>query len=92
MNYKDIIRKREPIAPRTPPAERASKEDRSIAKLNKHDYNGETKLHIASRLGDLDRVTTLLKRGAFVDVKCNAGYTPLHEVKSRVIYLYECYC
>ena len=47
--------------------------------LNKHNHNGETKLHIASRRGDLDRVSQLLKLGAFVDVICNAGYSPLHE-------------
>ncbi|XP_049883329.1 BRCA1-associated RING domain protein 1-like [Pectinophora gossypiella] len=46
----------------------------------KRNNKGETPLHIACRLGKIDKVTELLNQGANTNTKDNAGWTPLHEV------------
>ncbi|XP_072941325.1 uncharacterized protein [Epargyreus clarus] len=51
----------------------------SVKALEKRNTKGETALHIACRLGKIDRVTELLNQGANTNTKDNAGWTPLHE-------------
>ncbi|XP_026749242.2 BRCA1-associated RING domain protein 1-like [Galleria mellonella] len=51
----------------------------SIKTAEKRNNKGETMLHIACRLGKLDKVTELLNQGANTNTKDNAGWTPLHE-------------
>lgn len=51
-----------------------------INKVEKRNNKGETMLHIACRLGKVDKVTELLNQGANTNTKDNAGWTPLHEV------------
>lgn len=46
----------------------------------KRNNKGETALHIACRLGKIDRIKELLSLGANTNTKDNAGWTPLHEV------------
>lgn len=48
--------------------------------VEKRNNKGETQLHIACRLGKVDRITELLNQGANTNTKDNAGWTPLHEV------------
>lgn len=48
--------------------------------IEKRNNKGETNLHIACRLGKIDKVTELLDLGANTNTKDNAGWTPLHEV------------
>ncbi|XP_011567539.3 BRCA1-associated RING domain protein 1 [Plutella xylostella] len=56
----------------------------SSSKLNKtvekRNLKGETALHVACRLGKIDKVTELLNLAANPNTKDNAGWTPLHEV------------
>lgn len=51
----------------------------SVKAIEKRNTKGETALHIACRLGKIDRVTELLNQGANTNTKDNAGWTPLHE-------------
>ncbi|XP_059044805.1 BRCA1-associated RING domain protein 1-like [Achroia grisella] len=51
----------------------------SLKTAEKRNTKGETMLHIACRLGKLDKVTDLLNQGANPNTKDNAGWTPLHE-------------
>ncbi|XP_028030766.1 BRCA1-associated RING domain protein 1-like [Bombyx mandarina] len=46
----------------------------------KRNNKGETPLHIACRLGKVDKITELLNQGVNTNTKDNAGWTPLHEV------------
>lgn len=46
----------------------------------KRNSKGETLLHIACRLGKVERIVELLKLGANTNTKDNAGWTPLHEL------------
>ncbi|KAJ2944200.1 hypothetical protein O0L34_g18178 [Tuta absoluta] len=46
----------------------------------KRNNKGETALHVACRLGKVDKVIELLNQGANPNTKDNAGWTPLHEV------------
>lgn len=55
----------------------SSKINKAAEKRNK---KGETMLHVACRLGHVDKVTELLNQGANTNTKDNAGWTPLHEV------------
>ncbi|GBP36279.1 BRCA1-associated RING domain protein 1 [Eumeta japonica] len=48
--------------------------------LEKKNLKGETALHVACRLGKIEKVKELLNQGANVNTKDNAGWTPLHEV------------
>ena len=52
----------------------------SKAKTNKY---GESPLHVAIKKGDFAKVMKLLKEKADVNVKDNAGWTPLHEAAAR---------
>lgn len=53
----------------------------SIIKSNeKRNTKGETALHVACRLGKIDKIKELLSSGANTNTKDNAGWTPLHEV------------
>lgn len=45
----------------------------------KRNNKGETALHVACRLGKIDKVEELLAAGANTNTKDNAGWTPLHE-------------
>ncbi|KAI8426970.1 hypothetical protein MSG28_014627 [Choristoneura fumiferana] len=58
----------------------ASNISKSSKTFEKRNRKGETMLHIACRLGKLDKVTKMLHEGANVNTKDNAGWTPLHEV------------
>jgi len=40
--------------------------------------DGQTAVHIASRVGDVDVVKLLISRGASLNVITNDHYTPLH--------------
>ncbi|XP_068633964.1 BRCA1-associated RING domain protein 1-like [Battus philenor] len=46
----------------------------------KRNVKGETPLHVACRLGKIDKVVELLNEGANCNTKDYAGWTPLHEV------------
>ncbi|KAG6460697.1 hypothetical protein O3G_MSEX012158 [Manduca sexta] len=46
----------------------------------KRNNKGETPLHVACRLGKVEKITELLNQGANTNTKDNAGWTPLHEV------------
>ncbi|CAG5036947.1 unnamed protein product [Parnassius apollo] len=48
--------------------------------FEKRNIKGETALHVACRLGKVDKVVELLNAGANPNTKDNAGWTPLHEV------------
>lgn len=53
----------------------------SVIKSNeKRNLKGETALHVACRLGKIDKIQELLSSGANTNTKDNAGWTPLHEV------------
>ncbi|KAM3956846.1 BRCA1-associated RING domain protein 1 [Aphomia sociella] len=52
----------------------------SLKTAEKRNNKGETMLHIACRLGKIEKVTELLNQGANTNTKDNAGWTPLHEV------------
>jgi len=43
---------------------------------NKH---GQTSLHKAASSGDHEKILELVKKGIDVNIKDNAGWTPLHE-------------
>ncbi|KAJ1731430.1 hypothetical protein LPJ61_002543, partial [Coemansia biformis] len=53
------------------------------AKAQRHtsarDKAGQTKLHRACSVGDLEQTVALISQGADVNTKDNAGWTPLHE-------------
>lgn len=48
--------------------------------LEKRNSKGETPLHIACRIGNIEKVIELLDQGANPNTKDNASWTPLHEV------------
>lgn len=45
----------------------------------KRNKKGETALHVACRLGNIEKVQELINLGANTNTKDNAGWTPLHE-------------
>lgn len=55
----------------------SSKFSKSVDKRN---HKGETMLHVACRLGKVDKIIELLNQGTNTNTKDNAGWTPLHEV------------
>lgn len=47
--------------------------------IEKRNSKGETQLHVACRVGKLEKILECLEAGANVNTKDNAGWTPLHE-------------
>jgi ankyrin repeat protein len=54
-----------------------------IDPLTYTDSNGDTLLHIAAHLGDIDTVETLLKAGMDVNMIGDMGSTALHYAKAQ---------
>ncbi|XP_028607879.1 putative ankyrin repeat domain-containing protein 31 [Grammomys surdaster] len=54
----------------------------NTAGINKRNAKGESRLHVASRGGNLSLVKVLIESGADVNLKDNAGWTPLHKASS----------
>lgn len=50
-----------------------SKENQIETRIRKRNVRGETALHVAAIRGDLEDVVTLIKAGALVNAKDNAG-------------------
>lgn len=48
------------------------------ADVNVTDTNGWTPLHHAAQYGELEAITSLIKRGASVHIFSNKGYFPIH--------------
>ncbi|XP_042308704.1 ankyrin repeat domain-containing protein 31 isoform X2 [Sceloporus undulatus] len=55
----------------------------TIARINKRNYKGETRLYLAAEKGDLSLVKSLIASGACVNLKDNAGWTAIHEASNR---------
>ncbi|XP_051028232.1 ankyrin repeat domain-containing protein 31 [Acomys russatus] len=58
-------------------------QEANTAGVSKRDPKGESRLHLASRRGNLSLVKVLIESGANVNLKDNAGWTPLHEAASE---------
>jgi ankyrin repeat protein len=59
--------------------------DAPIDPLSYVDSNGDSLLHIASRLGDIQTVELLLKGGMDVNLIGDMGNTPLHYAKNAEV-------
>jgi ankyrin repeat protein len=62
-----------------------AKSDVTRSNINERNGKGETKLHVACIRGNFETVKALIRKGASIDVTCNAGWTPLHEVRPPVL-------
>ena len=60
--------------------ETAPKETVKKVKTNKY---GESPLHVAIKKGDFSKAESLIKDGAEINLKDNAGWTPLHEAAAN---------
>ncbi|XP_038959392.1 ankyrin repeat domain-containing protein 31 isoform X2 [Rattus norvegicus] len=58
------------------------KNEVNTAGINKRNAKGESRLHVASKGGNLSLVKMLIESGADVNLKDNAGWTPLHKASS----------
>lgn len=77
---------------------RAAKKDTSKdnlieARIRKRNERGETALHVAAIRGDLEDVVALIKAGALVNAKDNAGeYVYQYKLRMRCPLISERYC
>ena len=66
-----------------------SKDNQLETRIRKRNERGETALHVAAIKGDLEDVIALIKAGAAVDVKDNAGQI---QILYCLFYISDSYC
>lgn len=66
-----------------------SKDNQLETRIRKRNERGETALHVAAIKGDLEDVIALIKAGAAVDVKDNAGQI---QILHCLFYISDSYC
>ncbi|XP_069451428.1 ankyrin repeat domain-containing protein 31 [Ovis canadensis] len=58
-------------------------QERKTSGIDERNATGESRLHLAARRGHLSLVKALIESGADVNLKDNAGWTPLHKAASN---------